>query len=150
MLRGVCCVAGGWSHLPQLFGLMKGSHTLLSAQKVPTSTSHLILRLLQQVAVAAAAAGLRLDVPCALPESQQASQEGGVLPSQEQRGHKQQGTTFLSLMLEVKRHTSNRDLAVALMLVHNIEVDMGRAVVYVVPAQIQCGPEMCCLCKALK
>jgi hypothetical protein len=78
---------------------MKGSHTLLSAQKVPSSTCHLIMRLLQQVAAAAAAAGLRLDMPCALPESQ-ASQEAAELPSQEdpEAGH---GTTYLSVMCDV-------------------------------------------------
>eukprot|EP00775_Hariotina_reticulata_P004991 gene4991-5233_t len=61
MAAAVC--AGGWVQLGQLFGLMRGSHTLLAAQKVPLSTLHLLLRLLQQVAVAAPAAGLQLDVP---------------------------------------------------------------------------------------
>lgn len=93
--------AGGWSHLQQLFGLMKGSHTLLAAQKVPTSTSHLIMRLLQQVAAAAAATGLRLDVPCAMPESQ-ASEEVAELPSQEQPGG-QHSSTYMSVMIDVSR-----------------------------------------------
>jgi hypothetical protein len=90
---------GGWSHLQQLFGLIKGSHTLLSAQKVPSSTSHLILRLLQQVAAAAAANRIRLDIPCAVPGSQ-ASQEPSQLPSQKDpSGHS--CTTYLSVMLDV-------------------------------------------------
>jgi hypothetical protein len=61
----MCCLAlsGGWVQLGQLFGLMRGSHTLLAAQKVPVATLHLLLRLLQQVAVAAPAAGLQLDAP---------------------------------------------------------------------------------------
>lgn len=101
--QSCCCIfylcAGGWSHLQQLFGLMKGSHTLLAAQKVPSSTSHIILRLLQQVAIAAAAAGLRLDVPCAVPESQ-GSQEQSQLSSQDNKGARQ-GSTYMSVMLEV-------------------------------------------------
>lgn len=80
---------------------MKGSHTLLAAQKVPTSTSHLIMRLLQQVAAAAAATGLRLDVPCAMPESQ-ASEEVAELPSQEQPGG-QHSSTYMSVMIDVSR-----------------------------------------------
>eukprot|EP00879_Flechtneria_rotunda_P006073 GHRR01006386.1.p1 GENE.GHRR01006386.1~~GHRR01006386.1.p1 ORF type:complete len:3169 (+),score=1435.50 GHRR01006386.1:1331-9508(+) len=61
MCAAVC--AGGWVQLTQLFGLIRGSHTLLAAQKVPLSTLHLLLRLLQQVAVAAAATGHNLDAP---------------------------------------------------------------------------------------
>lgn len=80
---------------------MKGSHTLLAAQKVPSSTSHLILRLLQQVAAAAAAAGLRLDVPCAMPESQ-ASEDVAELPSQEDPGG-QHASTYMSVMFDVSR-----------------------------------------------
>jgi len=61
----MCCLAlsGGWVQLGQLLGRMTGSHTLLAAQKVPVATLHLLLRLLQQVAVAAPAAGLQLDAP---------------------------------------------------------------------------------------
>ena len=51
------------------------------------------------MAGAATAAGLPLDVPCAVPESQP-SQDLPEEGSQEQQGGKQ-GTTFLSLMLEV-------------------------------------------------
>lgn len=78
---------------------MKGSHTLLAAQKAPTSTSHLILRLLQQVAAAASAAGLQLGVPCALPESQ-ASEEVAEPPSQEQPAG-QHSSTYMSVMFDV-------------------------------------------------
>lgn len=100
-----CCVcsgvepAGGWSHLQQLLGLLQGSHGLLAAQKVPNGCSHLILRLLQQVAAAAAAGGLQLDVPCALPDSQ-ASQEAADFPSQQQPG-RPHDTTYISLMFDV-------------------------------------------------
>lgn len=99
-LRAWSLPAGGWSHLQQLFGLMKGSHTLLSAQKVPHSTSHLILRLLQQVAAAAAAQGLRLDVPCALPESQ-GSEDVADLQSQQEQHAGHNGPTYLSVMHSV-------------------------------------------------
>lgn len=100
----LCCPlvlfpAGGWSHLDQLFGLMKGSHTLLSAQKVPNSTSHLIMRLLQQVAAAAGAVGFNLDTLCNIPESQ-AEQDREVLSSQEEPAS-HHGTTYLSIMLDV-------------------------------------------------
>lgn len=76
---------------------MTGSHTLLSAQKVPTSTCHLILRLLQQVAAAAAAGGVPLDEPCELSASQ-ASQDVAELPSQQEPGSHH---TYLSVMFNV-------------------------------------------------
>jgi hypothetical protein len=59
----------------------------------------LILRLLQQVAAAAAAGGLHLDVPCASPGSQ-ASQEAADFPSQQEPGGPHD-TTYMSCMFDV-------------------------------------------------
>lgn len=97
MLLLSCPLVGGWSHLYQLFGLMRGSHTLLSAQKVPTSTCHLILRLLQQVAAAAAARDVSLDEPCQVSASQ-ASEDEAELSSQQEPGSHH---TYLSVMFNV-------------------------------------------------
>lgn len=53
---------GGWLQLGQLFGMLQGDHALLSPSKVPLSTLHLVLRLIQAVAVSAPAAGVDLCV----------------------------------------------------------------------------------------
>jgi hypothetical protein len=87
------------SHLNQVLGLFQGGNTLLAAQKVPSSCSHLILRLLQQVAAAAAAGGLQLDELRAMPDSQ-ANQEAADCPSQQQPGGPLD-TSCMSLMFNV-------------------------------------------------
>jgi hypothetical protein len=63
---------------------MRGSHTLLAAQKPPLSTLHLLLRLLQAVAAAAGPAGVRLD--CMRDVFVEAVSQGslGLLDSQQQ------------------------------------------------------------------
>lgn len=87
----------------QLFGLIRGSHTLLAAQKPPLSTLHLVLRLLQAVAVSSRAAGVQQDRvrDAFLVAVSQGST--GILDSQEDAGEREQEGTFLHEMIEVSR-----------------------------------------------
>jgi hypothetical protein len=84
---------------------MRGSHTLLAAQKPPLSTLHLLLRLLQAVAVSAGPAGVRLD--CMRDAFVEAVSQGslGVLDSQQQQQMETDGAgvSMLAEMMEVRR-----------------------------------------------
>jgi hypothetical protein len=95
--------AGGWAQLGQLLGLMRGSHTLLAAQKPPLSTLHLLLRLLQAVAVSAGPAGVQLD--CMRDAFVEAVSQGslGVLDSQQQMVE-DADVSMLAEMMEVRPH----------------------------------------------
>jgi hypothetical protein len=98
-------IAGGWAQLGQLLGLMRGSHTLLAAQKPPLSTLHLLLRLLQAVAVSAGPAGVRLD--CMRDAFVEAVSQGslGVLESQQQQMETDgAGVSMLAEMMEVRKY----------------------------------------------
>lgn len=95
---------GGWSHLSLLLRLIRGSQSLLAAQKVPLSTLHLIMRMLQQLARAAAGAGLRLDLPVAEFEQSQlpaeGSSQGGEQDPQRASGRGSSGS-YLDSMQDV-------------------------------------------------
>ncbi|WIA41124.1 hypothetical protein OEZ86_004751 [Tetradesmus obliquus] len=100
MCISVC--SGGWVQLGQLLGLMRGSHTLLAAQKPPLSTLHLLLRLLQAVAAAAGPAGVRLGcLRDAFVEAAVSQGSLGVLDSQQQQQMEVDGGGGVSMLAEM-------------------------------------------------
>ncbi|WIA20841.1 hypothetical protein OEZ85_005192 [Tetradesmus obliquus] len=100
MCIAVC--SGGWAQLGQLLGLMRGSHTLLAAQKPPLSTLHLLLRLLQAVAAAAGPAGVRLGcMRDAFVEAAVSQGSLGVLDSQQQQQMEVDGGGGVSMLAEM-------------------------------------------------
>jgi hypothetical protein len=84
---------------------MRGSHTLLAAQKPPVSTLHLLLRLLQAVALSASPAGVQLAIlkDAFVEAVSQGSLGVGVMDSQQQQldGDEGAGCSMLEEMMQV-------------------------------------------------